>query len=250
MSSFKDSNVFDDLVKTLTASIVNNYPRDVQLAVADAIPTARPNVKVGVSVLIQNEKGEFLVGERKGSHGAGTVQTPGGHIDFGEEDVKKVAEREVKEETGLDVVFVKFLTITNDVFEDDFKHYITNWVICRMVNPNAEPKVKRKSPCLLPQGCEIGIGELTLRNFFLLFLQVTEVKKCKWWAWMSSEELVTMNKAAEARKAEKKANGEELTPPAGDELFMPLANLFKQSIVAKASDLSSFMASTVGLLHV
>lgn len=76
MSSFKDSNVFDDLVKTLTASIVNNYPRDVQLAVADAIPTARPNVKVGVSVLIQNEKGEFLVGERKGSHGAGNISFP------------------------------------------------------------------------------------------------------------------------------------------------------------------------------
>lgn len=73
MSSLKDPKVTDDLVKALTASIVNNYPRDVQLAVAKAIPDARPNVRVGVSVLIQNEKGEFLVGERIGSHGAGKI---------------------------------------------------------------------------------------------------------------------------------------------------------------------------------
>ncbi|PNP43473.1 hypothetical protein TGAM01_v202865 [Trichoderma gamsii] len=219
MSSLKDPKVTDDLVKALTASIVNNYPRDVQLAVAKAIPDARPNVRVGVSVLIQNEKGEFLVGERMGSHGAGTVQTPGGHIDFGEEDLKLVAAREVKEETGLDVKFGKFLTVTNDLFKDEFKHYITNWVICIMVEPNAKP-------------------------------EVLETKKCKWWAWMSSEELVKMDKAAEARKAEKKAKGEELDPPAGDELFLPLANLFKQTVDAEASDLPRFMVSTEGLKHV
>lgn len=185
-----------------------------------------------------------------GNNYTGTVQTPGGHIDFGEEDLKLVAAREVKEETGLDVKFGKFLTVTNDLFKDEFKHYITNWVICIMVEPNAKPEVKQKSPFLLLQGCEVRIGELTLRNFFPISLQVLETKKCKWWAWMSSEELVKMDKAAEARKAEKKAKGEELDPPAGDELFLPLANLFKQTVDAEASDLPRFMVSTEGLKHV
>ncbi|EHK39756.1 hypothetical protein TRIATDRAFT_19039, partial [Trichoderma atroviride IMI 206040] len=121
----------------------------------------RPNPRVGVSALIQNEKGEFLVGERMGSHGAGTVQTPGGHIDFGEEQLYKVAEREVMEETGLEVTAERILTITNDVFNDEAKHYITTWIICTMKNPDAKPK--RMEP-----------------------------KKCMWWAWKSSKELAEM----------------------------------------------------------
>lgn len=146
------------------------------------------------------------------------MQTPGGHIDFGEKDLKQVAVREVKEETGLDVTFEKILTITNDVLEDEFKHYFTTWVICTMDDPNAEP-------------------------------QVMEKDKCKWWAWKSSKELVQIDEAAEIKKAEKKAKGEELDPPAGDELFLPLANLFKQTVKAQAPDLSSFISSTEGLVH-
>lgn len=178
------------------------------------------------------------------------MQTPGGHIDFGEENLRKVAVREVMEETGLEVTVEKTLTMTNDVFKDEFKHYMTIWVICTMDHPEAEPQVKQKSPFLLLQGCEIRIGELMLRNFLPFFLQIMEPDKCEWWAWKSSKELVEMEKAAETRKAEKKAKGEKPDPPAGDELFLPLANLFKQSVEAESPDLPSFMASTVGLQHV
>lgn len=151
-----------------------------------------------------------------GKNHTGTVQTPGGHIDYGEQELSQVAVREVKEETDLDVTYEKIVTVSNDVFLDECKHYFTVWIVCRMNDPKAEPKVMEKD-------------------------------KCRWWAWKSSEELVQIDKAAAIRKAEKKAKGEKLDPPAGDELFLPLAQLFKQVAKAKASDISNFIATTEGL---
>lgn len=56
--------------------------------------------RVGVGVMIQNEKGEVLLGLRQGSHGAGEWSFPGGHLEFGE-TVFQTAKREVEEESGL-----------------------------------------------------------------------------------------------------------------------------------------------------
>ncbi|MCB9806109.1 NUDIX domain-containing protein [Candidatus Nomurabacteria bacterium] len=58
-------------------------------------------IRPGVGVLIQNEKGEFLFGLRKGSFGEGQWAFPGGHIDFGE-TIIECAQRELKEELGID----------------------------------------------------------------------------------------------------------------------------------------------------
>ena len=83
-------------------------------------------IKVGVSLLLHNDKYPncILLGERKGSHGAGTLAPPGGHMEFGEHYFT-TAIRELKEETNLDIVEnnIKFLTITNDIIDD--RHYIT-----------------------------------------------------------------------------------------------------------------------------
>lgn len=79
MSSPEDTKDVKDInksVNTLATAFVSAFPRDVALAVAKAIPEVRPNPRVGVSVLIQNGKGEFLVGQRKGSHGAGKISPP------------------------------------------------------------------------------------------------------------------------------------------------------------------------------
>lgn len=35
-----------------------------------------PHVRVGVSAVIRDKDGKFLVGKRKGSHGAGKVSSP------------------------------------------------------------------------------------------------------------------------------------------------------------------------------
>lgn len=57
---------------------------------------------------------KFLLGQRLGSHGAGTWALPGGHLEFGE-SFESCAAREVLEETGLVVGGIEFLTATNDV---------------------------------------------------------------------------------------------------------------------------------------
>src|SRR5436309_1031409 len=81
-------------------------------------------VRVGVGVFVFNAAGAFIMGKRKGSHGAGiyfqairihfyyyiqfltcslgTWALPGGHLDFGE-SFETCAMREILEETGLQI---------------------------------------------------------------------------------------------------------------------------------------------------
>ena len=104
-------------------------------------------VRVGVAVIIRRMKdgGDvILVGRRKGSHGAGTWTVPGGHLEYGE-SVEACARREVEEETGLKLISVsKGFAVTNDIFAEEDKHYITVWVEAtvedRAVAENLEPE--------------------------------------------------------------------------------------------------------------
>jgi len=84
-------------------------------------------VKVGVACFILKDH-KFLMGQRKGSHGADTWSIPGGHMEFGESFIE-TAKRETYEETGLEVKNVRFLALTNDYFEDEGRHYITIWMV-------------------------------------------------------------------------------------------------------------------------
>lgn len=85
-----------------------------------------PVVRVGVGVFIWKD-GFFLMGQRRGAHGAGTWSVPGGHLEFNE-SWEQCAKREVMEETGLYIKNVHFLAATNDIFKTENKHYITVWV--------------------------------------------------------------------------------------------------------------------------
>jgi len=82
--------------------------------------------QVGTATIITRDD-KVLLMKRKGPHGKGTWSTPGGHLDFGE-TIEGCAAREVKEEVGLDVFDVRFRCVTNDVFEEAGKHYITVWM--------------------------------------------------------------------------------------------------------------------------
>jgi len=111
-------------------------------------------VRVGVAVVIY--RGErILLGERIGSHGSETWATPGGHLELGE-SIEDCAKREVLEETGLVVNSATKLGFTNDIFEQEGKHYVTLFVVA---------------------SCEQGEP------------QVTEPDKCKQWKWCKLDQL-------------------------------------------------------------
>ena len=85
-------------------------------------------VQVGVGVLVLRA-GRVLLGQRRGSHGAGTWALPGGHLEFNE-TVAACAIRETLEETGLDLRGVVRAAWTEDRFEAEGRHYVTLFVCC------------------------------------------------------------------------------------------------------------------------
>lgn len=107
-----------------------------------APPAASSDPRVGVGAMIRDAAtGRLLVGQRLSSHGHGTWQFPGGHLEYGEA-IFACAERETLEETGLIVRATKLAAVTNSVFNEAGKHYITLFVLCEPVDPAAEAQVR------------------------------------------------------------------------------------------------------------
>ncbi|RYP06034.1 hypothetical protein DL764_003397 [Monosporascus ibericus] len=102
--------------------------------------------RVGIAAIIPNAEGKLLLGKRRNSHGSGTWQFPGGHLEFGE-TYFACAEREVAEETALKAQAVRLVGVTNDVFKDLGKHYVTLFVLCRTLEPAAEPELLEPDKC-------------------------------------------------------------------------------------------------------
>lgn len=98
---------------------------------------------VGVGVIIIRN-GLVLLGQRIGSHGAGTWALPGGHLEFGE-SVAECAIREVREETGLELQSIHPAPYTNDVFAAEGKHYVTLFVVAQ--SAAGEPAVCEPNKC-------------------------------------------------------------------------------------------------------
>ena len=87
-------------------------------------PNSRPHIGVGL-IVIKDYQVLFL--RRKNVHGSGTWSTPGGLLEYGE-TVEACAARETFEESGITARNIRFIAITNDVFEELNKHYITIWM--------------------------------------------------------------------------------------------------------------------------
>ncbi|KAI2788471.1 Nudix hydrolase 1 [Penicillium oxalicum] len=105
-----------------------------------AAPT-HPDPRIGVGVFVTNAEGKFVLGKRKGSHGADTWALPGGHLEFGE-SFETCAEREILEETGLKIRNIHYLTATNTVFVAENKHYVTIFMGATLENEQDQPQVR------------------------------------------------------------------------------------------------------------
>ncbi|KAJ3045757.1 hypothetical protein HDV00_007883 [Rhizophlyctis rosea] len=103
-----------------------------------------PQVRVGLAVFaVRRRDGQVLVGKRKVSHGAGTYQLPGGHLDY-LESFEACAARECLEETGLtlDPQSIHFLTATNDPMPPEGKHYVTIFMRGEVKDEEPVPQVQ------------------------------------------------------------------------------------------------------------
>lgn len=98
--------------------------------------------RVGVGVILVRD-GRVLLGERAGSHGAGTWALPGGHLEFGE-TVEACAAREALEETGLEIEGITRAPWSNDLV-DGARHYVTLFVVANA--PRGEAVVLEPGKC-------------------------------------------------------------------------------------------------------
>lgn len=102
--------------------------------------TDYPRVGVGVMVM----KGDkVLMGLRKGSHGAGQYAWPGGHLEY-MESFTHCAQREVREETGVEIENVRFLRLLN-LKDYAPKHYVDIALIADW--KSGEPQVLEPHKC-------------------------------------------------------------------------------------------------------
>ncbi|KAK6931437.1 NUDIX hydrolase domain [Dillenia turbinata] len=104
-----------------------------------------PRVAVVIFLLKGNA---VLLGRRLSSVGDSTFALPGGHLEFGE-SFEECAAREVKEETGLDIEKIEYLTVTNNVFKDEPKpcHYVTIFTRSVLADPNQVPQNLEPNKC-------------------------------------------------------------------------------------------------------
>jgi 8-oxo-dGTP diphosphatase len=105
-------------------------------------------VRVGVGVLVKDPQDPTRVycGIRKGSHGAGTLALPGGHLEV-YESWEECAAREVLEETNLRLHNLKFCHVTNDPMPDESKHYVTIFMAGECVGENPKPENMEPEKC-------------------------------------------------------------------------------------------------------
>ncbi|ESR51000.1 hypothetical protein WN944_019904 [Citrus x changshan-huyou] len=103
--------------------------------------------RVGVVVFVLRGK-SVLLGQRRSSIGDSTYALPGGHLEFGE-SFEECAARELKEETGLDIEKIEFLTVTNSVFLENPKpsHYVVIFLRAALADPLQEPQNLEPDKC-------------------------------------------------------------------------------------------------------
>ncbi|KAM7221944.1 NUDIX hydrolase domain-like protein [Rhypophila decipiens] len=166
--------------------------------------------RVAVVAIISDNQGRVVIGRRIGPLGGGQWAFPGGHIEYGEE-IFECVERETLEETGLAIRGVQVIAVTNDVFVEADKHYITIFTKCERVDQTQQP-------------------------------QRLEPNKCEGWTWKSWDEIKTL--ASNALALSNPAAGIDIDPAdntvngvvnnksqkkPSSELFLPVVNLVRDN---------------------
>lgn len=108
------------------------------------MPERKELPKVGVGVIIVNERGEILVGRRKKGP-AQFYSIPGGHLELGE-TFEAAAKREIKEETNLDIENPQVVVLTNNLatYQKEGVHYISVILLAKDFSGSLENREPNK----------------------------------------------------------------------------------------------------------
>lgn len=108
--------------------------------------TPLPEPRIGMAVVVRFGR-VVLMGQRRGSHGAGTWSFPGGHLDAGE-TLDEAARRELLEETGIVATDLRPLTYSESYFPLENKRYVTLYTECWFNDKRPEPKLLEPHKCV------------------------------------------------------------------------------------------------------
>lgn len=141
----------------------------------------RPNVGVGVLVCKDDK---VLLGYRIASHGANCWGPPGGHLEFGE-SIEQCALRELQEETGLQGGAPHIIGITNDIFTEAQKHYVTVFTqvkyesgIIKNMEPEKCAEWRWFSWNDLPEKLFLSMQNFLKKNAFLFPHNINQNQNC------------------------------------------------------------------------
>lgn len=82
--------------------------------------TSSSIIRVGAGVVIMRD-GKTLLAKRRGSHGAGSWGSMGGHVEFGETPIEAI-QREAREELGIELTNIRFASCAS--FAREGKQYV------------------------------------------------------------------------------------------------------------------------------
>lgn len=102
------------------------------------------SVGVGCGALIINDKREALLLKRtsKTRNQAGFWMQPGGGVEFGER-VEDSVKREIKEELGIDIEILRFLSFTEGIMPEEKQHWVALSFLGKIIGgevQNLEPE--------------------------------------------------------------------------------------------------------------
>lgn len=136
------SDVISEVIPGVIPEVIHEVIPEVRRAVnAEGAPALETRIGVGVLVL---RDGRVLLGERRGSHGAGTWSPPGGHLEAGEM-VEACAGRELHEETGMVLRAWHAGPWSVNDFPDVGRRYATLFVV--VTEAVGEPRVCEPDKC-------------------------------------------------------------------------------------------------------
>ena len=91
--------------------------------------------QIGVTTIIRRD-GKILLAKRKSKHGKATWGFPGGKLEFNE-TLEECARRELLEESGLAAEKLFLAAVTNDIFAETGKHYVTIFFVADIISGEA-----------------------------------------------------------------------------------------------------------------